>query len=117
MGPSDTILPDPGNAVIEARSRWLSASDRASTLANELFQPGSGYGDPDALFADQHRLESARREAERLFREYQDLERQRIDNEMLKLQRSQQLATWASFAVAAVVGTATIVSTVIALLK
>jgi hypothetical protein len=36
---------------------------------------------------------------------------------MLELQRSQRLATWASFAVAAVVGVATVVSTVIALLR
>lgn len=97
--------------------RWLAASERASKLSSELFQPGSGYGDPDARDADIHRLQSAKDEAERLFREYQDLEKSRIDDELIRLQRSQHLATWASFAVAAAVGIATIVSTVFALLK
>lgn len=106
-----------GAPVSVARSRWLAASERASSLAAELFQPGSGYGDPDARIADMHRLDSTRAEAERLFREYHDLDRQHIQSEMLELQRSQRLATWASFAVAAVVGIATIVNTVVALLK
>ena len=92
----------------DARSRWLAASDHASKLSAELFQPGSGYGDPNAKEADLHRLQTAKEESERLFRQYQDIERSRIQDEMLALQRSQRLATWASFAVAAVVGTATI---------
>lgn len=36
---------------------------------------------------------------------------------MLELQRSQHLATWASFAVAGVVGLATVISTLVALFK
>ena len=45
---------------IEAsRASWLAASRRASELANELFQPGDGYGDPDARAQDEHRLDSA----------------------------------------------------------
>lgn len=103
--------------VASARLRWLAASERASNLAAELFQPGSGYGDPEARQQDEHRLQTARDEVERLFREYHDLDRQRIESVMLRLQRSQQLATWASFAVAAAVGIATIVSTIVALLK
>ena len=98
-----------------ARSRWLEASEVASNLAAEFFQPGSGYGDPDARAADQHRLQSARLDAERLFREYHDLDRRDMELKMLDLQRSQRLATWASFAVAAVVGLATVVSTLVAL--
>ncbi len=105
------------DCVVAARNRWVRASEQASKLAAELFQPGSGYGDPDAQRADEHRLLSAREEAERLFREYHDLDKRRIESEMLELQRSQRLATWASFAVAAVVGAATVVSTVIALLE
>ncbi len=104
-------------AVSDARSRWIDASARASNLAAELFQPGSGYGDPDAREQDVHRLETAKAEAERFFREYDDLYRQHIESEMLQLQRSQRLATWASFAVAAVVGAATVVQTLVALLK
>jgi hypothetical protein len=62
-------------------------------------------------------LQSARHDAERLFREYYDLDRRDTEIKMLALQRSQRLATWASFAVAAVVGLATVVSTVVALFK
>ena len=105
------------NDVEAARARWLAASERASQLASELFQPGSGYGDPQAQMADEHRLQSARNDAERFFKEYHDLDRRDIECKMIELQRSQRLATWASFAVAAVVGVATIVSTVAALLK
>ncbi|MGH8584600.1 MAG: hypothetical protein ACREWG_17910 [Gammaproteobacteria bacterium] len=105
------------NGVEEARARWLSASDRASKLAAELFQPGSGYGDPEARAADEHRLQSARHDAERSFREYHDLDRREMELKMLELQRSQRLATWASFAVAAVVGLATVVSTLVVLFK
>lgn len=105
------------DSIAIARSRWLSAGDHASKLAAELFQPGSGYGDPDARLADEHSLQSAKEEADRLFREYNDLEKRRIESKMLELQRSQRLATWASFAVAAVVGVATVVSTVFALLS
>jgi len=90
--------------VEAARARWLEASQAASKLAAELFQPGSGYGDPDARAADEHRLQSARLIAERLFCEYHDLDRRDMELKMLDLQRSQRLATWASFAVAAVVG-------------
>lgn len=86
-------------------------------LASTVYQPGSGYGDPQARNEDLHRLETARAEAERLFREYHDLDRRYIEYEMLKLQRSQRLATWASFAMAAVVGVATIVQTAVVLVK
>lgn len=105
------------NAVAAARSKWLEANERASKLADTLFQPVSGYGDPDARLADEHRFRSARDEAERLFREYDDLYRRETEFKMLGLQRSQRLATWASFAVAAVVGLATIIGTVVALLR
>ena len=106
------------NSDVEtARAKWLSASECASQLAAELFQPGSGYGDPEARSADEHRLRSARRDAERLFREYHDLDRRDIESRMLELQRSQRLATWASFTVAAVVGVATVVSTLVTLFK
>ena len=105
------------DSIEEARAGWLEANQVVQKLSSELFQPGSGYGDPDARTADQHRLESARQEAERCFQEYHDLDRKSLQNEMLILQRSQQLATWASFAVAAVVGLATVVSTIVALFK
>jgi hypothetical protein len=112
-----TIWNSEFDSVDTARSRWLAASEHASSLAAKLFQPGSGYGEPDARQQDEHRLQSARDEAERLFREYQDLDRRDIDFKMFKLQRSQQLATWASFSVALVVGIATVANTVVALLK
>ena len=106
------------NSNVEtARVRWLQASERASHLAAELFQPGSGYGDPDAKAADEHRLQSVRHDAERLFREYHDLDRREMEIKLYELQRSQRLATWASFAVAAVVGLATVVSILVALFK
>ena len=105
------------NDVQAARARWLSASESASQLAAELFQPGSGYGDPQARAADEHRLQSARHDAELFFQEYHDLDRRDIELKMLELQRSQRLATWASFAVAAVVGLATVVGTLVALFK
>ena len=105
------------SGVEAARARWMRASEAASKLAAELFQPGSGYGDPDARAADEHRLQSARLDAERLFREYHDLDRRDMELKMLELQRSQRLATWASFAVAAVVGLATVVSILVALFK
>ena len=105
------------NEVEEARLRWLKASKRASQIASELFQPGSGYGDPEARQQAEHLLQSARHDAERLFREYYDLDGREIEAKMLGLQRSQRLATWASFAVAAVVGLATVVSTLVALFK
>ena len=105
------------DAVEGSRMRWLAASELASKMAAEMFQLGSGYGDPDARANDEQRLLSARHETERLFREYRDLERQDVESKLLRLQRSQTLATWASFAVAAVVGLATIASTLMALLR
>ncbi len=66
------------DAVAETRSRWLAASENASHLATELFQPGSGYGDQDARRADEHRLQTAKDEAERLFREYYDIDKRYI---------------------------------------
>ena len=105
------------NDVEAARARWLSASDCASQLAAKLFQPGSGYGAPEARAADEHCRQSAKHDAERLFREYHDLDRRDMELKMLDLQRSQRLATWASFAVAAVVGAATVVSTLVALFR
>jgi hypothetical protein len=109
---SNTVVPlvNPGSTEIEqARCRWQAASDQASAIARAMFQPGSGYGCPEAEQQDRHRLETACSDAERLFREYQDLERRYTQHQMLYLQRSQQLATWASFSVAAAVGLATIV--------
>ena len=94
--------------VVDARARWLDANQRASKLAADLFQPGNGYGDPEARMSDQHLLETARAESERLFKEYYDLDRQQNELRILKLQRSQSIATWASFAVAAAVGIATV---------
>lgn len=105
------------NDVEAARAKWLSASERASQLSAELFQPGSGYGDPEARTADEHHLQSARHDVERFFREYHDLDRRDIELKMLQLQRSQRLATWVSFTVAAVVGVATVIGTLVTLLK
>lgn len=113
---SNTITRDRVDADLQtARSRWIAAADEVSDLSAELFQPGSGYGSPEAEMQDRHRLETARREAERRFREYEDLERSHTQREMLRLQRSQQIATWASFCVAAAVGVATIVQVVVSL--
>lgn len=112
-----TKSPAMANDVEAARKKWLAASEQASQLATELFQPGSGYGDPDARAQDENRLQSARNNADCLFQEYHDLDRREMELKMFELQRSQRLATWASFAVAAVVGVATIVSTFVALLK
>ena len=112
-----TKAPAIANDVEAARKKWLAASEQASKLSAELFQPGSGYGDPDAKAQDEHRLQTARRNTERFFQEYHDLDRRDMELKILELPRSQSLATWASFAVAAVVGVATIVSTVITFLK
>ena len=112
-----TKLQESNNDVEAARVRWLSASECASQIASELFQPGSGYGDPDARASDEHHLHSARHDAERFFREYHDLDRRNTELKILTLQRSQHLATWASFAVAAVVGIATVVNTLVAIFK
>jgi len=103
--------------VDHARERWLDASGRASSAAAEMFKPGSGYGCREAEQEDRHRLETARSDAERLLREYQDLDRRYTQQQLLRLQRSQHLATWASFSVAAVVGLATIVWIIAQLLK
>lgn len=54
------------------------------------------------------RLAAAELEAQMRRHEYEDQQRARMEEEMLQLQRSQRLATWASFAVAAVVGATTI---------
>ena len=108
---------DRNNDVEASRERWLSASERAPQLAAELFQPGSGYGDPDARTADEHRLQSVRHDSERFFREYHDLDRRDMELKLLALQRSQRLATWASFTVAAVVGVATVISTLVTFFK
>ncbi len=103
--------------VETARKKWLAASEVASLLANKLFQPGSGYGNPYARSQAEHRLQTAKHDVDRLFQEYHDLYRREMETKMLEIQRSQRLATWASFAVAAVVGIATIISTVFTLLK
>ena len=105
------------DSITAARSRWLAASELTAKLSAELFQPGSGYGDPQERLNDEQRLRSVRDEAERLFREYFEMDKGRIESEVLKLQRSQKLATWASFIVAAVVGAATVVNIVVALLR
>jgi hypothetical protein len=102
------------NDVKTARKKWLAASELASQLADELFQPGSGYGDPDARVQDEHRLQTLRHDADRLFQKYHELDRREMELKMLEIQRSQRLATWASFVVALVVGIATIVSTLAA---
>lgn len=101
-------IPVSGNKVEEARNRWLVANERAANLAEALFKPGDGYGNPEARMQDEHRLWSAQKEADRCFLEYQDLDRREIDRRILELQVSQRLATWASFAVAFVVGIATV---------
>jgi len=104
-------------SVEDARTRWLEASERASRLSAQLFEPGTFGGGAIALEEIVHGAETARAEAERLFRDYHDLDRQRIESEMLELQRSQRLATWASFTVAALVGIATVAQTLLAFLK
>lgn len=100
-----------------ARAKWLHTTQVASNLASELFQPGSGYGDPDARASDEHRLQTARLEAERCYIEYHDAQRLDLELKMLALQRSMRLAAWASFTVAAVVALATVVNTLIAFLR
>jgi hypothetical protein len=105
------------NPVGVARTQWLEASARAASLASEVFDEGRQYGDPQARMEDEGRVQSARVEADRLFREYSDLERRDLESKMVALQRSQRLATWASFTVAAVVGLATILKTIVDLLK
>jgi hypothetical protein len=86
-------------------------------LHSSLFQPGSGYGSPDEFRNDEQRLVAARAEAVECFQDYQLLERRKIDLRILSLERSQTLAAWSSFSVAAVVGAATIVNIVLTLTK
>lgn len=103
--------------VEAARVRWLEASENASKLSLEMYQPGSGYGDPQAEAGDKYRVEAARADAQRLMQEYHDIDRQLNEQRISDLQKSQTLATWASFAVAFVVGLATVVEPVLQLLK
>lgn len=117
VGKGRGMLASDRDAVAQARSRWLAANDYASGLRAKLFQTGSGYGDPFARSNDEMRLNSATQEAERLFREYNDIDRKYIEVQMLEIQRSQRQATWAQFVVAAVVGVATIITSVLTLLK
>jgi hypothetical protein len=56
----------------------------------------SAYTDPDGAKG----LQVAKDQEARLLRRCQELDRQRLEAEMLKLQQSQRLATWASLAVA-----------------
>ncbi|WP_248767829.1 hypothetical protein [Pseudomonas sp. MWU12-2345] len=123
QGAEDSILNGNGKGIITmnkvdlARAKWVGASDAASELGKVMHQLGSGYGDPEARMQDEHRLQTTRYDAERLFREYDDLSRQQTDMKILMLQASQKRAMWASFAVAAVVGVATIIGTVVVLFK
>lgn len=97
-------------AVEEARVKWVAATDVVSQLGTELSRLG-GYGmNPEARKIYEHRLQAARDEAERLFREYYDLGRQETEQKMLGLQESQKRAAWASFSVAVVCGAATILN-------
>ncbi len=91
------FLKKENDAVAEVRSRWLTASDHASRLATELFQPGSGYGEADARRADEHKLQTAKDEAERLFREYYDFDKRHIESEMLKLYAPNDWTHWPPF--------------------
>lgn len=104
------------NDIKIARTKWLKANEEVSKMSGELFQIGSGY-DPDFRMAEEHRLQSARYEANRLFQEYCDLNHNETEQKMLELQKSQRLATWASFVVAAAVGLATIANILISVLK
>lgn len=116
---SDNAVPQTEGALAaieQARARWLAASECASAAAAQMWQAG-GYGCPDALLEDQHRRDAARLDAERLFQEYQDLDRRWVQQQMLRLQRSQQLATWASFSVAVAVGIATIAGIIAQIVK
>ncbi|MCG6478126.1 hypothetical protein K6U43_00565 [Vibrio parahaemolyticus] len=101
--------------VTSARENWINASSRAAQMAEDMYQPGSGYGDPQAEIQDRYRVETAKNEAHRLMLEYHDLDRRLMDIKINQLQKSQTIATWASFTVAFVVGLATVVSTVLQL--
>jgi hypothetical protein len=104
------------NEVRTARSRWQDASTQAAQLTKSLFGDGDGYGDRDARIAAERRVDSVKIEAERLFREYDDLSRQLTDSKMYDLQQSLARATWATFAVAVAVGVATVVQTIFLLI-
>ena len=108
--------PELDEQVQQAREDWHDASERAANLALELLQLG-GYGNPEARLQDELKLNSARFEADRLFRHYDALERQLTGNKMLALQSSQKLATWASFAVALTVGCTTVADILLKVLK
>lgn len=66
------------NDVDAARARWQVAAERVSQLASQMFQPGSGYGEPQAQLEDEHHLYAAGHDAERFFEEYNDLYRRYI---------------------------------------
>lgn len=104
-----TEIPVTESEVKKARERWHEANKSASEMAGKLFQLGSGYGAPEARAADEHQLQTLRDEAERLFKEYCDLDRRLIDHRMVEIQESQRKATWASFAVAFILGILVIV--------
>jgi hypothetical protein len=111
-----TQVVDPVVAEIEqARCRYLAACDQATAAATRL--TSGGYGCPDALRQDEYQVTVARADSERLYREYQDLERRYTQQQILQLQRSQKSATWASFCVAAAVGLATIAGVIVQMAK
>lgn len=104
-------------SVDEARLKWLEASSKASELALEMYQPGSGYGDPQAEAGDKYRVEVAKSEADKLMHQYHDIDRKLAEKKFGELQKSQTIATWASFTVAFVVGATTIISIILPLMK
>jgi len=100
----------------EAYQRWLAAEEEVEQLLKQ-FLPGSGFGHPAAESGARTSLESAHRLAERSRATYNEAVRRGSEVTMLKLQKSQHLATWASFVVAFVVGATTVLQTIITLLK
>lgn len=99
----------------QARNDWMKAVEQAGEIGSELFQPGSGYGDPEAKEQDLHRLNEARLHADRMYKVYLDIDRAASEAQAKRMQKSQRLLAIASFVLSAVVGASAIITSWIAL--
>ncbi len=96
--------------ALPAEREWLNARAVLSEIQDQIFSNGSGYGDPAARQADMHRLDCARQDEERTFRNYQHQQTLSHERQLLNMQR-------ASFFLGAVISIATIAQIVSAILK
>ncbi len=102
--------------ISDARISWINLKNESFEKYLALYKPGSGFGDKEAKYQAEQEAYHSQILEKNAYEFLRDLEKQELDLKIYELQKSQTRSNWITMFFGILVGTSTIISTIIAIL-